>query len=320
MSRLTHRVVGLGGTFDHFHQGHKQFLLYASQMSQKLIIGITDPTLTEHKPFAETIEPYSVRYQAVRRFCQHHQLNVQIVQLHDPFGPTLEKSEIQALCVTPETVPGANKINELRQRLRLRALPVYVCPMFKDDSGQELHSARIRAGEVDRQGRVYAQLFKETVTLTPTQREFFSKPQGEVANLMDTEQFNLPATHISVVGDLSLETFIKAKWPFNLGVFDRHSLRNTYHSEIIDALKPNQKATNPAGEISLQLIKALTTALTKQRWLLEVDGEEDLAAVALFLLTPLGSVVYYGQADVGIIRCQITEEFKTKIWEVLSQK
>lgn len=317
MSRLTHSVIGLGGTFDHFHQGHKQFLLYASRLGQKLIIGITDQTLTVHKPWASTIEPYSVRYQAVRRFCQHHRLDFQITQLHDAFGPTLEKSAIRALCVTPETVPGADKINELRQKLHLPALPVYICPMFLDEDGQELHSARIRAGHVDRQGQVYARVFEKDFTLTPDQRAFFSQPQGEVVNLDDVAAFKQPATHISVVGDLSLETFVNNKWVFDLGVFDRRSLRQPYQSPQLKNIKPNQKVANPAGTISLQLIKALQEALIKRHRYLEVEGEEDLAAVALFLLAPLEAVVYYGQAEVGIIRCHITEEFKTRVFERL---
>lgn len=318
MSRLSHRVIGLGGTFDHFHQGHKQFLLYASQLAPKLVIGITDPKLTLHKPYAESIEPYSVRYQAVRRFCQHHNLNAQIVQLHDAFGPTLEKGEIESLCVTPETETGANKINELRQKMHLRPLPVYVCPMFLDESGQELHSVRIRAGVVDRQGHVYMHLFKAPLTLTATQRHFFAQPQGEITNLKDTPQFYHPTAHTSVVGDLSLETFITQQWPFNLGVFDRHSLRDVYHSLVIDALKPTHHVSNPAGSISLQLIEVLQKVISKPKILLEIEGEEDLVAVALFLLAPLGAVVYYGQAQVGIIRCHITEEFKARVYTALS--
>ena len=35
------KTAVVGGTFDHFHKGHKSFLNYGLSVSQKLIIGIT---------------------------------------------------------------------------------------------------------------------------------------------------------------------------------------------------------------------------------------------------------------------------------------
>jgi hypothetical protein len=43
-----------------------------------------------------------------------------------------------------------------------------------------------------------------------------------------------------------------------------------------------------------------------------VDGEEDLAAVVLQLLLPLGATIYYGQPNEGLVRWQVTEESKEK--------
>jgi uncharacterized protein (UPF0218 family) len=43
---------------------------------------------------------------------------------------------------------------------------------------------------------------------------------------------------------------------------------------------------------------------------LRIDGEEDLAALAVLYHSPLGAYVYYGQPDVGMVRVVVTEKEK----------
>ena len=65
-----YKTVGLGGTFDHFHDGHRHFLKYAASLSLRLHIGITHPKLTLHKSHAHLIESWEKRAQSVKKFCQ----------------------------------------------------------------------------------------------------------------------------------------------------------------------------------------------------------------------------------------------------------
>ncbi len=321
MFKKKYQVVGLGGTFDHFHAGHAHFLNFASQLSNKLIIGVTNEKLTLGKQFASTIEPYAARFHSVKQYCRRHNIQCEVVELTDIFGPTLEHTPIQALIVTEETVAGAKKINDTRQKLGLWEIPVYICDYINDETGQPLHAENIRAGKVSRQGTVYDTIFQNSLTLNEDQRRYFGQPQGDVIDLNNFPDNSLYIR--AVVGDNSLETFVEKGWQYNLGVFDHRRLRQPFSSTTIEGLKPQQVISNPPGTISLELIDALRSVLPTDHnddhppVQIQIEGEEDLAAVALILLLPLESEVFYGQPDKGIICMKITEELKDSAHEVL---
>lgn len=304
--------IGMGGTFDHFHAGHAKFIDFAAQLGAHLVIGVTDPQLTLHKPYEELIEPYSVRSRAVHHYCNQKHIAHSIVRLMDQFGPTLEGSQVRALVVTPETQRGADKINEVREQLQMQALPVYICDYLLAEDGKPLHAEQIRAGLCNRQGQIYSRIFDAGVTLNESQREFFQAPQGLLIEApSDSDTLRI------VVGDMSLRTFITKGWKFDLGIFDRQEQRQpSTESETLE-LKPDITVDNPAGEISLQLIKAIQKALQSKHEFILVNGEEDLAAVAAVLLAPLETQIYYGQPGKGIIEMIATEELKEQIFKVL---
>jgi len=121
-----------------------------------------------------------------------------------------------------------------------------------------------------------------------------------------------------VVGDSTLEQFVLHNWKYNLGIFDGKRERVVVNSEILNKLKIDQRVSSAPGEIS----EELSTILKK--WVeiddfkhIFVEGEEDLAAVALILLLPLGSHIYYGQPNQGIIEMIVTESLKHNVSEVL---
>jgi cytidyltransferase-like protein len=308
--RKLYEIVGLGGTFDRFHAGHEHFIKFASQFGQHLHIGITHPKLTQGKLLADLIEPYETRKRAVIKFCKTQQISGSVMELTDPYGPTLEKkAKIRALVVTEDTVTGADKINQTRTAMDLRQLPVQVCPLLKDETGQIISSERIRAGEINRAGKSYQQILKQDLTLTSKQRDLFSQPQGEIVSQPQIKSSSL----VYVVGDHSLEKFIQQKWPYDLAVYDLKEQRNSVESPILTSLKPDVTVKNPAGSINLELNQALQT-----HKLIFVDGEEDLAAVSLVLSLPLGSKIYYGQPNQGLIEMTVTEEKKEQFFEILN--
>ncbi len=315
MNKKRQRVTGVGGTFDHFHAGHRHFLDFAEKLGQELLIGITDLKLTQHKFMAELIQPFAVRKQTVDKYCRAQGYQYKLAKLKDPYGPTLENSPVTGLCVSPETTLGARKINDLRSKLKLRELETFVCPWYQDGTGAPLSSSNIRAGKVDRQGRVYAQLFNSNLVLSDKHRQFFAQPQG------DRVDMSLPKLDqlIAVVGDSSLEKFISFNWPFDLGIYDKKVMRQANHSPVINRLKPDLTLANPAGQITSQLVAGLITALTSHFKYLYVKGEEDLAAVALMLLLPLGSQIYYGQPNQGLIVMEVTVKRKELFFFRLSQ-
>lgn len=318
------QAIGMGGTFDHFHAGHQKFIRYAFEQAEQVFIGVTNEKMTRGKKLAHVIEPFPDRLQAVKAFCHQNHIRAKVNQLEDEFGPTLEGAQVQALCVTPETAPGADKINAVRAQLGMYKLPVFLCDYELDENGQPIHSENIRAGKVNRTGTVYSNLFKSDFSLSNEAREFFSQPQGKVSTTKAFRPSNRQQLKdmIVVVGDSSLEQFKNNNWPYHLGVYDRMQQRQAYSSELLQAISPNFTVENPAGVITKELVNGLkqqlaTANLAKPSHIL-VNGEEDLAAVALILLLPLEAEVYYGQPDQGMVRMKITEDLKAESYQVLS--
>lgn len=318
INKILYNTVGLGGTFDHFHNGHKSFIKYAASFSRELTIGVTNKHMTLSKEFNNTIEPAIVRSKAVRNFCNQEKINAKIIELNDTAGPTIEKKTVQAIACTTDTVSGAEKINEIRSKMGFRALPIHVHELIMDEEKiGYVNSSRIRAGEIDREGRVFATILNQDINLNEDHRTYFAKPQGKLISSP-----NIPTYFTCVVGDSTLEQFNLKKWKYDLGIFDGKNKRMPFNSEILDNLKIDQKVSSLPGTISEELGTVL------KKWVENVDnenfrhifvqGEEDLAAVALVLLLPLGSSIYYGQPNEGIVEMIVTEGLKHNIFEVLN--
>lgn len=307
--------IGLGGTFDHFHTGHEKFILFAAEHGQELKIGITDSKMTMHKKLNKTIQPYQHRVKAVKKFCQNHNLKFDIFQLVDIYGPTLERGQVKSLCVTAETTAGAEKINEARIASGLRELPTFICEMFNNSSGKSLHSEDIRAGVVNRAGKVYLDSFPNGITLTDKQREQLRTPLGKIVTFPSDKTGPIPFT--AVVGDQSLANFLRDDWKFNLAIFDGKIQNEAHDIEAINEVKPDLNVTNPNGQITTDLISGIKTALDKSLQFIKVEGEEDLAAAALILSLPLFSRLYYGQPDQGMVEVTVDEKVKERVFKIL---
>jgi len=84
------------------------------------------------------------------------------------------------------------------------------------------------------------------------------------------------------------------------------------------------EAQNPAGTITQEAVKTLHSSIdtyieTKESQLLVVSGEEDLLAIPAILLTPLKSVVVYGQFDQGIVVVEVTEYNKKHVQDLFGK-
>ena len=314
MTDTKYKIVGIGGTFDHFHKGHEQFILFAARLAEHLHIGITTSKLIQEKPFADLCENYEIRSKAVAAFCKKHKISCTIIPLRDAYGPTLKKAPIEALCVTKETVPGGKRINRARAERGLPPLPIHVCSYYLNELSHPLRSQDIRAGSVNRKGGVYELLLKKTLTLTKSQRQFLARPQGTVKKTL----VGSTARNAFLVGDATIEFFLSHNLPYQLGVYDKKIKRVPIHSPVIDTICPEITTKNRPGNISRSLTKSLKRALRERARHILVQGEEDLAAVALALLLPLQATIYYGQPGRGIVEMKITEKIKEIFASLLS--
>ncbi|HNQ17246.1 MAG TPA: pantetheine-phosphate adenylyltransferase [Candidatus Woesebacteria bacterium] len=316
MKLKKYHIIGLGGTFDHFHAGHEKFLMFASDLSDILLIGVTNQSIAKEKTYSNSIEPYAERMHAVENFCRAHKIPHEIIELSDSVGSTTSDNRIEALAVTTETVVGGKKINQLRKKLGMTELPMHICALFLAEDNHPLHSERIRAGECDRKGFIYSDLFNQTITISEKQRLLLAQPQGKIVNQPSfLTQENAQPNPIILVGDSTIERFTTNKWTFHIGVFDRMIQRKLAQG-ITLYLKPDLVVQNPPGSITPELARSiqalLRSDLTKPKYLF-IQGEEDLAAIPAILLSPLGSVTYYGQPKIGLVEIVSSENFKAQL-------
>ena len=61
-------LIGLGGSFDHLHDGHHFLLKTAAKLGNHLTIGLTTDEMIKHKNHYEKIQAFNVREKVLRNF------------------------------------------------------------------------------------------------------------------------------------------------------------------------------------------------------------------------------------------------------------
>jgi len=110
------RLLAMGGTFDRIHNGHKKLLTLAGCTADKIIVGITADSMLAGKSKASMIAKCDQRIENVRRFLTSLGTaeKFQLLEITNPYGPTIDDAAIESIIVSSETIPGAFKINEIR--------------------------------------------------------------------------------------------------------------------------------------------------------------------------------------------------------------
>lgn len=153
-------------------------------------------------------------------------------------------------------------------------------------------------------------------------RDAFKEPLGPVYAdaerlLADVdaarEAHAAPDAPLIAVGDVVTYHLRNAGREPDVALVDGKTEREEVAAEIRDALdgagERRVVVENPAGELSLKLLEALGAALAApERTLIEVIGEEDLAALPAIVAAPIGSSVVYGQPGEGMVRVEVTPE------------
>jgi len=313
--------VAIGGTFDHFHKGHKALLQKAIDVSRQIVVGLTSDKWVKKKPLKAQIEPFKIRKRFIENFFKkRHFKNYKIIILNDIYGPTLKDTKIEALVVSNKTLKGARKVNARRREKGLWPLPVILAKTEKTESNHCISSEYIRRGLTSRQGKVYSFIFRRTIRLTEKARLFLKKPQGLLLtrNVLEKTKKILKKAKIPfvcLVGDYTTQFFEKNNLKFDIAVIDHRIIRQK--TDFLYKKKPVFAARNKRGFITPSLYRALKKAIKNKKGLVKVAGEEDLAAVALVLTLPLGSLVFYGQPYKGNVVIKIDEEIKEKFYRLL---
>jgi cytidyltransferase-like protein len=148
--------VAVGGTFDELHKGHKALLTKAFEVGEHILIGLCSDEFAKKLNKPHKVACYDERLDDLKAFLLEHGWleRSQIVQLNDPYGPTLSKGRISALVVSEETAPTATEINRRRKQARLPPLQIFVIGMIPSENHAPISTTRIRSGEIDREGHL----------------------------------------------------------------------------------------------------------------------------------------------------------------------
>lgn len=164
-------------------------------------------------------------------------------------------------------------------------------------------------------------------------RSEFKKPIGalypSIDDVKDFLKSKYPDELLISVGDVTTQNLQKSGLVPHLGIIDNVVERNPVTGKkpvdyaVYDYVTLN--ARNPPGVITDELDETIKKAfqLVKSgfRVIIQVDGEEDLAAIPCILMAPPGSLVLYGQPGEGLVVCEVdkvidkVEKLKSKLEE-----
>jgi cytidyltransferase-like protein len=150
-------LVATGGTFDEIHAGHRELLTRAFSLGKRVVIGVSSDNFAETKKGKNRLRHrFESRVTRLVQFIHDEfgNVNFEIKELNDAFGPTSTNKNLQALVVSEETEPKGHEINKIRSRRGFDPLVIVTVTMLKAKDGQPLSSSRIRDGEIDSYGRV----------------------------------------------------------------------------------------------------------------------------------------------------------------------
>ncbi len=324
---MRYKRVVLGGTFDRLHIGHIAHLKSAFESGMHVTIGLTSGPLIEHKVLSTLIEPYEVRKRALYNTIIHTWPDIpfEIVQITDIYGPTLSDPSFDALAVTPDTRQNGLKLNEARLRNGMSEMAIIEADLVRSADGVPISSTRIRLGQIDRQGKLYREIFKNSLEIPGSIRDKFRVPVGSTtgagANYTRTavRAAGIIRSHsptlIITVGDIVTSSLKDAGIEPDIAFVDfKSDAKHLQGAQVPDRYDLN----NPQGRISRDCIPYLEKLIKDAvegsgNRIVTVEGEEDMLAIPCILLAPLNAVVIYGQKDHGIILNFVTEDLKKEV-------
>ena len=314
--------------FDRLHIGHHTLLDTLSDM-QGPVACVTDGPLMGHElELGSIVQPLEIRVRRLKEYLraqdmQHIEVTVAsgLDEILDIAGPTTFMMYEGPCC----TEIKSGFLDERERMLGVDDRIEFLKPVRAND-GEKVASARIRLGEIDRQGNRLRGTDQPPRELKIEGREGLKAPKGEVFASRDgspekrvVERIRTEEpTVVITVGDVTTDTILKEGYRPNVMIVDGITKRGPYEGRF--SADCEYVIYNPAAAIYPEAWSAIDTAIHDGKTsLVIVDGEEDLMGFPAVLLAPERSIVLYGQPDVGIIWIPVTSENKEIALSLLNE-
>lgn len=163
------------------------------------------------------------------------------------------------------------------------------------------------------------------VELPKELRVELKEPLGPIYT--DTQALLADASQpLIAIGDVVTHHLIEGGKTPKLAMVDERTERSAVSPEIAETINSFEgfgtveQVSNPAGALSSELLTALRTGLEREgSTLLDVDGEEDLAALPAILVAPEGTSLVYGQPGEGMVLAAVEETARQRCRDILSR-
>ncbi|MFW9981093.1 MAG: DUF359 domain-containing protein [Candidatus Thorarchaeota archaeon] len=313
--------------FDRLHLGHHVMIDTLSEMTDPVACVTGGELVGKGIELYALIQPIEYRLRILEQYIEkmnlddviHTRAVTKIEELVSIEGNTTFLM-YEGPCCT-EIKSGALKLR--KKKLGVKDHLEFLKPVRANDGGK-LASARIRLGEIDRQGRRLKKTDQPPRFLQLEGRAGLQRPKGDVYDTKDGKpaprvvQRILEESLVKIisVGDVTTATILQEGYTPDVMIVDGITKRGPYEEQFSAAQE--YTVYNPAAVIYPEAWSAVNTAINDdKKSLIIVEGEEDLMGFPAVLLAPNGSAVLYGQPDVGIVWIPVNEENKRIAKELL---
>jgi len=315
--------------FDRFHLGHQLMVDRLAEMSDPRACVTAGELVGPGLELAALIQPVDHRLKILEKYIRGNGLSdvietgvvTKIDDLVAIDGDTTFLMYEGPCCTEIETGALARRKDQLGVSDRVE----YLKPVRAND-GDKLASARIRLGEIDQKGRRLRGTSEPPRLLKLEGRAGLKTPKGDVfesnrgppeIHVVERIRKEAPALVIAV-GDVTTHTILKEGFIPDVMIVDGITKRGAYEGEF--SAQQEYQFYNPAAVIYPEAWSVIDTAIhDSKKSLVIVDGEEDLMGFPAVLLAPIGSVVLYGQPDVGIVWIPVNGENKKLARDLLEE-
>jgi uncharacterized protein (UPF0218 family)/phosphopantetheine adenylyltransferase len=306
--------------FDRLHIGHQVMIDRLSEMPDPVACVTGGELVGEGLEFQALIQPIDLRERNLKNYLRKFNLDDLISVRTLTHSDDLLTIEGNTTFVMYEG-PCCTEIESGALDLRKRELGVsdkieFLKPVRAHD-GEKIASARIRQGEIDREGRRLRGTNEPARILQLEGRADLKTPKGEVfaaedgppeTRVVKRIQEELPECVISV-GDVTTSTILKEDYTPKIMIVDGITKRGPFKEQF--TAERIYTIYNPPAAIYPEAWSTIDTALHDEaNSLILVEGEEDLMGFPAVLLAKDNSVVIYGQPDKGIVWIPVNDENK----------
>ncbi len=144
--------VGVGGTFNIIHRGHRAILDRAFQVGDIVVVGITSDEMARERK--SQVVPLEERRSRLEEYLRSKGNNWSITVIDRPSGRVDEQTDITALIISPETRPSAEGINKDRVAGGFNPLQLIEVPHILAEDFLPISARRIMTGEIDGEGHL----------------------------------------------------------------------------------------------------------------------------------------------------------------------